>query len=76
MAPNTISLSARAMSSSVAMPLFFHVPHAPVSRNMLPIQASFSGSNWAPALPNSGSSATGALNTPSAVPSFGATLAT
>ncbi len=57
------------------MPLVCQVTQEPMSRSMLPIQANLSVSNCALLLPNSGSSAAGAPNTPSAVPSRGAALA-
>ena len=56
------------------MPLLCQVTQEPTSRSMLPIQANLSVSNCALLLPNSGSSAAGAPNTPSAVPSRGAAL--
>ena len=56
------------------MPLLCQVPQAAVSRIMLPSHAKPAVSNFASLLPNSGSSAAGAPNTPSVRPSRDAAL--
>jgi hypothetical protein len=54
------------------MPEALETPHSPMLSSMLPIQASFAGSNRADRLPNSGSNATVCTKVAITVPSFAA----